>query len=73
MPAQDADPLGKVRLGQQFARAQQVGGAAENPWVVERAAADADAGNFNGSRISVALGNVPAGQTRTITFRTVIQ
>lgn len=36
-------------------------------------AADADAGNFNGSRISVALGNVPAGQTRTITFRTVIQ
>ncbi|MFN5643817.1 MAG: hypothetical protein ACK450_04395, partial [Sphingomonadales bacterium] len=36
-------------------------------------AADADAGNYNGSRISIALGNVPAGQTRTITFRTVIQ
>lgn len=36
-------------------------------------AADADAGNFNGSRISVALGNVPAGQTRTVTFRTTIQ
>lgn len=36
-------------------------------------AADADAGSFNGSRISVALGNVPAGQTRTVTFRTVIQ
>lgn len=36
-------------------------------------AADADAGNFNGSRISVSLGNVPAGQTRTVTFRTVIQ
>ncbi len=36
-------------------------------------AADADAGNFNGTRISVAAGNVPAGQTRTITFRTVIQ
>ena len=36
-------------------------------------AADADAGNFNGTRISVAAGNVPAGQTRTITFRTLIQ
>jgi uncharacterized repeat protein (TIGR01451 family) len=36
-------------------------------------AADADAGNFNGTRISVASGNVPAGQTRTVTFRTVIQ
>ena len=36
-------------------------------------AADADAGNFNGSRISVALGGVPAGQTRTVTFRTRIQ
>lgn len=36
-------------------------------------AADADAGNFNGTRISVAAGNVPAGQTRTVTFRTVIQ
>lgn len=36
-------------------------------------AADADAGNFNGSRISVSVGNVPTGQTRTVTFRTVIQ
>jgi uncharacterized repeat protein (TIGR01451 family) len=36
-------------------------------------AVDADAGNFNGARISVTAGNVPAGQTRTITFRTVIQ
>lgn len=36
-------------------------------------AADADAGNFNGTRISVAAGNVPAGQTRTITFKAVIQ
>ncbi len=35
--------------------------------------ADADAGNFNGTRISVAVGNVPAGQTRTVTFKTVIQ
>lgn len=34
---------------------------------------DADAGNFNGARISVAVGNVPSGQTRTVTFRTVIQ
>ncbi|HEV7233353.1 MAG TPA: hypothetical protein VGN36_03835 [Sphingorhabdus sp.] len=36
-------------------------------------ATDADAGNYNGTRISVAAGNVPAGQTRTVTFRTVIQ
>jgi uncharacterized repeat protein (TIGR01451 family) len=36
-------------------------------------AADADQGNFNGSRISVALGNVPAGQTRTVTFRVRVQ
>jgi uncharacterized repeat protein (TIGR01451 family) len=34
---------------------------------------DADAGNFNGSRISVAAGNVPAGQTRTVTFKVKIQ
>ena len=36
-------------------------------------AVDADAGAYNGTRISVAAGNVPAGQTRTVTFRTVIQ
>jgi uncharacterized repeat protein (TIGR01451 family) len=36
-------------------------------------AADADQGNFNGTRISVALGNVPAGQTRTVTFRARVQ
>jgi uncharacterized repeat protein (TIGR01451 family) len=36
-------------------------------------AGDADQGNFNGSRISVALGNVPAGQTRTVTFRVRVQ
>jgi uncharacterized repeat protein (TIGR01451 family) len=36
-------------------------------------AADADSGNFNGTRVSVGLGNVPAGQTRTVTFRTTIQ
>jgi uncharacterized repeat protein (TIGR01451 family) len=35
--------------------------------------ADADAGNFNGSQISVAAGNVPAGQTRTVTFKVKIQ
>lgn len=35
-------------------------------------AADADAGNFNGTRISVAAGNVPAGQTRTVTFKVII-
>ncbi len=36
-------------------------------------AADADAGNFNGSQIGVSLGTVPAGQTRTVTFRVRIQ
>jgi uncharacterized repeat protein (TIGR01451 family) len=36
-------------------------------------AADADQGNFNGSRISVALGSVPAGQTRTVTFKVRVQ
>lgn len=35
--------------------------------------ADADQGNFNGSRISVAVGNVPAGQTRTVTFQVRVQ
>lgn len=35
--------------------------------------ADADAGNFNGTRISVGLGNVPSGQTRTVTFRVTVQ
>ncbi|MFN3749289.1 MAG: hypothetical protein ACK4SJ_11440 [Sphingorhabdus sp.] len=36
-------------------------------------AADTDAGNFNGTRISVSLGTVPSGETRTITFQTRIQ
>ena len=36
-------------------------------------AADADQGNFNGSRVNVALGNVPAGQTRTVTFKVRVQ
>lgn len=36
-------------------------------------AADADTGNYNGTRVSVGLGNVPANQTRTVTFRAVIQ
>jgi uncharacterized repeat protein (TIGR01451 family) len=35
-------------------------------------AADADAANYNGTRISVAAGNVPAGQTRTVTFKVLI-
>jgi uncharacterized repeat protein (TIGR01451 family) len=34
---------------------------------------DADQGNFNGTRISVGLGNVAAGQTRTVTFRVRVQ
>lgn len=36
-------------------------------------AADADAGAFNGTRISVTAGDVPAGETRTVTFKVVIQ
>jgi uncharacterized repeat protein (TIGR01451 family) len=35
-------------------------------------ATDADAGNYDGTRISVAAGNVPAGQTRTVTFKVLI-
>ncbi len=35
--------------------------------------ADADAGTFNGTRIAVAAGNVPAGETRTVTFLVVIE
>lgn len=35
-------------------------------------AADADAGNYNGTRISATAGNVPAGQTRTVTFKVLI-
>ena len=36
-------------------------------------AADSDAGIFNGTRITIAAGNVPGGETRTVTFRVVIQ
>jgi uncharacterized repeat protein (TIGR01451 family) len=35
-------------------------------------ATDADAANYDGTRISVAAGNVPAGQTRTVTFKVLI-
>ncbi len=34
--------------------------------------ADADAGSFDGEAIAVALGTVPGGQTRTITFQVTI-
>ncbi|MBL0915623.1 MAG: hypothetical protein IBJ13_08950 [Sphingopyxis sp.] len=34
--------------------------------------ADADAGDYNGSRVRVLLGTVAGGQTRTVTFRTRI-
>ena len=33
---------------------------------------DADAGSFDGSQIAVALGSVPGGQTRTISFKVTI-
>lgn len=35
-------------------------------------ATDADAGDYNGARINVALGTVAGGQTRTVTFQTRI-
>lgn len=35
-------------------------------------AADTDAGDYNGTRINVALGTVAGGQTRTVTFKTKI-
>ena len=35
-------------------------------------AADTDAGSFTGTGINVALGSVPAGQTRTVTFKVKI-
>lgn len=35
-------------------------------------AADADAGDYNGTRINIALGTVAGGQTRTVTFQTKI-
>lgn len=35
-------------------------------------AADGDAGDYNGTRINVALGTVAGGQTRTVTFQTII-
>jgi uncharacterized repeat protein (TIGR01451 family) len=41
--------------------------------VVLTDATDADAGNFNGSRITVNAGNVAAGQTRTVIFKSVIK
>lgn len=45
---------------------QQAGAAPPAPLTD---AADADAGNFNGTRIRVSAGTVPAGQTRTVTFK----
>ena len=35
-------------------------------------AVDADAGDYNGTRVNVALGTVAGGQTRTVTFKTTI-
>ncbi|MFC4292224.1 hypothetical protein ACFOWX_07330 [Sphingorhabdus arenilitoris] len=36
-------------------------------------AADTDQGNFNGSQVRAAVRNIAAGETRTVTFRVVIQ
>jgi len=35
-------------------------------------AVDTDAGDYNGTRVNVALGTVAGGQTRTVTFKTTI-
>jgi hypothetical protein len=35
-------------------------------------AADTDVGDYDGNRIRVAIGNVPSGQTRTVTFKVKI-
>ncbi len=40
--------------------------------VAQTDAADSDAGNFNASLVTVAAGNVPAGQTRSVTFKVKI-
>jgi uncharacterized repeat protein (TIGR01451 family) len=40
---------------------------------VQTDAVDGDQGNFNGTRVSVAVGNVPAGETRTVTFQVRVQ
>lgn len=47
--------------------------SASAPVTVLTDAADADAGTFNGTGIAVSVGNVPAGETRTVTFKVVIQ
>lgn len=36
-------------------------------------AVDADAGNYNGTRVAVSLGNLPSGQIRTVTFKVRVQ
>lgn len=35
--------------------------------------ADGDAGQYDGTKISVAAGNIPAGQSRTVTFKVTIE
>lgn len=36
-------------------------------------ATDADVGSFNGTQIRAAIGTVPAGQSRTVTFKVLVQ
>ena len=42
--AEHAEAFGEIGFGQQFPRAQQMGRAAKNPRIVERATTDAHAG-----------------------------
>ena len=55
------------------ANAQYVAGSMTLNGAVLTDAADTDSGNFNGTRISVRLGNVPAGQVDTVTFKVRVQ
>lgn len=64
------DPIPAGTAYQTGSMTLQIASAAATP-VTD--AVDADAGNFNGTRVSVSAGNVPAGETRTVTFKVVIQ
>ena len=55
------------------ASAQYVAGSITLDGIALTDAADADRGNFNGTRISVGLGTVPSGQVNTVTFKVRVQ
>ncbi len=55
------------------ASAQYVASSITLAGAAQTDAVDADQANFNGTRVNVALGNVAAGQSRTVTFKVRIQ